>query len=253
MHSLRLRRTIALVSDSLSTRIERFWNHPRLAELYPEFLFAAHGVICASTPLLDAAADEAALRPESDELARRLAPYLREHAEEEDGHDRWLLEDLERCCIARERVLERIPYPSAAALAGAQHFWLRHVHPVAILGYLAVLENPASPAFLDQVAERSGLPPASMSAHMRHARLDVAHVAEFDAMLDALPLTQHHVNIITTSAITAVAHLDAFFADVLEHFSRIEDETLAHTIFTRMRSPKPIPLGASEAASRPVM
>ncbi len=128
----------------------------------------------------------------------------------------------------------------------AQHFWLRHVHPVAILGYLAVLENPASPAFLDQVAERSGLPPASMSAHMRHARLDVAHVAEFDAMLDALPLTQHHADIIATSAITAVAHLDAFFADVLEHFSRIEDETLAHTIFTRMRSPKPIPLGASE-------
>jgi len=103
MHSLRVRRTIALVSGSLSTRLESFWTHPRLAELYPEFLFAAHGVICASTPLLDAAADEAALRPESDELARRLAPYLREHAEEEDGHDRWLLDDLERCGIARER------------------------------------------------------------------------------------------------------------------------------------------------------
>ena len=252
MHSLRVRRTIDLVSGSLYTRLEAFWTHPRLGELYPEFLFAAHGVICASTPLLDAAADEAALRPESDELARRLAPYLREHAEEEDGHDRWLLDDLEHCGIARERVLARIPYPSAAALAGAQHFWLRHVHPVAILGYLAV-QNPASPAFLDQIAERSGLPPASMSAHMRHARLDVTHVAEFNAMLDTLPLTQHHVDIIATSAITAVAHLDAFFADVLEHFSRIEDETLAQTIFTRMPSPALKPLGASEASSRQVM
>lgn len=253
MHSLRLRRTIALVSDSLSARIERFWTHPRLSELYPEFLFAAYGVICASTPLLDAAADEAALRPESDELARMLAPYLREHAEEEDGHDRWLLDDLELCGIARARVLERIPYPSAAALAGAQHFWLRHVHPVAILGYLAVLENPASPAFLEKVAERSGLPPASMSAHMRHARLDVTHVAEFDAMLDALPLTAHHTDIIATSAIAAVAHLDAFFADVLEHFSRIEDDALARTIFTRLPSPSTIALGAFEAAIRPVM
>lgn len=253
MHSSRLRRTIALASDSLTTRIESFWSHPRLAELYPEFLFAAHGVICASTPLLDAAADEAALRSESDELSRMLAPYLREHAVEEDGHDQWLLDDLEICGISRSRVLERIPYPGAAALAGAQHFWLRHVHPVAILGYLAVLENPASPAFLDKVAQRSGLPPAAMSAHMRHAKLDVAHVAEFDAMLDALPLTTHHMDILATSAITAVAHLDAFFADVLEHFSRIDDDALAHTIFTRKPSPNPLHLGALQAPSLPVM
>lgn len=252
MHSLRLRRTIAMASDALSTRIERFWAHPRLAELYPEFLFAAYGVICASTPLLDAAADEAALRPESDKLANMLAPYLREHAQEEDGHEQWLLDDLELCGISRARVLERIPYPSVATLAGAQHFWLRHVHPVAILGYLAVLENPASPAFLERIAHQSGLPVAAMSAHMRHARLDVKHVAEFDAMLDILPLTQHHADIIATSAIASVAHLDAFFADVLERFNRITDPTLSRTIFTARPSFGPPHLSALNAASLPV-
>ena len=249
MHSRRLRRTIALVSGSLRSRIESFWAHPRLAELYPEFLFGAYGVICASTPILDAAAEAAELRSGADALARVLAPYLREHAEEEDGHDAWLLEDLERCGVARERVLERIPYPSAAAMAGTQYFWVRHVHPVAVLGYLAVLENPASPEFLERVAERAGIPPDAMSTHMRHARLDVTHVAEFDAMLDGLPLGGRDVDVLTTSAVSAVAQLDAFFADVLEHFDRFDREGGERTIFTMVPATERSRFEASQAAS----
>ena len=170
MHSRKLRRTIALASESLSERIDRFWTHPRLAEAYPEFLFATYGVISASTPLMQAAADEAAIRAGSDELAGVLEPYLREHAEEEAGHEEWVLDDLRFCGIERERVLERVPYPSVAAMVGAPYFWARHVHPVAFLGYLAVLENPASPEFLEGVSARSGLPLDAMSAHLRHCR-----------------------------------------------------------------------------------
>ncbi len=233
MHSRRLRRTIALVSGSLTDRIASFWRHPRFAELYPEFLFATYGVICASTPILDAAAEEAERRSPTDDLARVLAPYLRDHAREEDGHDLWLLEDLEFCGVERERVARRVPYPSAATLAGTQHFWVRHAHPVAVLGYLAVLENPASPAFLQGVAERTGLPLRAMSAHYRHAQLDVTHVAEFDEMLDGLPLEGKHIDILTTSAVTAVAHLDAFFEEILERFEQIEDPVRRPGIFTR--------------------
>ena len=54
----------------------------------------------------------------------------------------------------------------------------------------------------------------------------MTHVAEFDAMLDGLPLLPRHVDILTTSAITAVAHLDAFFADVLERFEFVDDAEL---------------------------
>lgn len=253
MHSRRLRRTIALASETLSARIESFWNHPRLAEVYPEFLFATYGVLCASTPLMVAAADEAGVRSASDELARTLEPYLREHAQEEAGHDEWLLGDLAFCGIARERVLERIPYPSVATMVGTGYYWARHVHPVAFLGYLAVLENPASPAYLESVLARTGLPAEAMSTHMRHARLDVTHVAEFDAMLDELPLSQHHIDLLTTSAITAVVHLDAFFADVLTHFDRIADLSMSHTIFTMKPSARPVARAAAETASLSVV
>ncbi len=253
MHSRKLRRTIALASESLSERIDRFWTHPRLAEVYPEFLFATYGVISASTPLMQAAADEAALRAGSDELSGILEPYLREHAEEEAGHEEWVLDDLRFCGISRERVLERIPYPSVATMVGAPYFWSRHVHPVAFLGYLAVLENPASPEFLERVSARSGLPIEAMSAHLRHARLDVTHVAEFDAMLDELPLMPRDADILTTTAITAVAHLDAFFADLLERFELVDDAELAHTIFSMQPSSEQRILGAQPAASRPVV
>ena len=234
-HSRRLRRTIALVSGSLSRRIESFWSHPRLAELYPEFLFATHGVIAASTPIMEAAAEAAELRSADDALCRVLAPYLREHAAEEDGHDVWLLDDLEMCGIARERVLGRIPYVSAAALAGTQHFWVRQAHPVAVVGYLAVLENPASPEFLREVARRTGIPVEAMRTFLRHAELDVTHVAEFDAMLDGLPLGQRETDVLSTSAIAAVAQIDVWFQDVLEHFERADEPGLAQTIFMMSR------------------
>jgi hypothetical protein len=252
MHSRRLRRTISLVSGSLLRKIESLWGHPRLPELYPEFLFATLGVICASTPILETAAQEAELRSaEGDALCRVLAPYLREHAAEENGHDLWLLDDLEVCGILRDRVLERVPYVSAAVLAGTQHFWVRHAHPVAVLGYLAVLENPASPEYLREVARRTGIPLAAMSTLLRHAELDVTHVAEFDAMLDGLELGQRELDVLTTSAIAAVAQLDAFFADVLEHIGRADEAELSHTIFRREASP--VTAGSGEVASPSVL
>jgi hypothetical protein len=232
-NSQRLRATIALVSTGLSSRIHAFWNHPRLAELYPEFLFALHGIVAASTPVMEQASHEAARLAASDPIAARLAPYLLEHAEEERGHDEWILDDLERLGIDRERVAARLPYPSVATLVGAQYYWARHAHPVAMLGYLAVLENPAAPEFLESVAARTGIPHSSMSTLLRHARLDVGHVAEFDRMLDTLPLSEQHRDIMTTSAIAAVSYLDAFFADVLERFSRIDDTQLSKSIFSR--------------------
>ena len=249
MHSSRLRRTISLVSGSLSRNVESMWTHPRLAELYPEFLFASYGVVCASTPILAGAAEQAELRAGEDALCRVLAPYLREHAAEEDGHDEWLLDDLALCGIARERVRGRVPYVSAAVLAGTQHFWMRHAHPVAALGYLAVLENPASPAFLRDVAERTGVPIEAMSTYLRHAELDVTHVAEFDAMLDALPLDQYATDVMTTSAIAAVSHLDAMFAEVLEHFRWAEDGMATRAIFRREVSPAAISSEASRSRS----
>jgi len=248
-NSQRLRATIDLTAGPLSQRIYEFWTHPQLGNLYPEFLFGLYGAVVASTPVIRQAAIEAELLPPSDCLAHRLAPYLHEHADEEQGHEEWLLEDLAVLGFDRDQVLNRLPYISVASLVGSQYYLARHVHPVAILGYIAVLENPASPEFLEGVAERNDLPIESMSTLLRHARLDEGHVAEFDRMLDSLSLSPMQRDVMTASAIATVSNLEAFFTDVLEHFSRMVDGRSSDGIF--YREPKPSASDVSDVAVRP--
>jgi len=234
-HSQRLRERITLVRGRLNSLIHEVWFHPRLNELFPEFLFAMYGITVASAPAMRAAASRCSALTADDPLASWLHRYYLEHAEEESGHEEWLLNDLASFGIARDQVSQRLPYPTVAALVGVQYYWMIHVHPIAYLGYIAVVEEPASMEFLETVSRRTGISLSSMSGHVMHAKLDPDHVAEFDAALDALPLTQPHQDLISVSAIATVAHLERIFSDILEHFERISDSTGAATMFTSPR------------------
>lgn len=234
-HSQRLRATVSLVRGRLNSLIQEVWFHPRLSELFPEFLFAMHGITVASGPAMRAAAARCSLLEPGDPLAAWLRKYYLEHAEEESGHEEWLLDDLASLGIPRDQVLRRLPYPSVAALVGVQYYWMFHVHPIAYLGYISVVEEPASMEFLESVSRRTGIALWSMSGHVMHARLDPDHVAEFDAALDGLPLMEHHQDLISVSAIATVAHLENVFSDILEHFERISNPASAATVFTAPR------------------
>ena len=233
-HSQHLRERISLVRGRLNSLIREVWFHPRLSELFPEFLFAMYGITVASAPAMQAAAARCSALAD-DPLDAWLHLYFLEHAEEESGHEHWLLDDLASFGIPRDQVLQRLPYPSVAALVGVQYYWMLQVHPIAYLGYIAVVEEPAAIEFLESVSRRTGIPLSSMSGHVMHARLDPDHVAEFDAALDSLPLLPHQQDLISVSAIATVAHLENVFSDILEHFERVSDPASAATIFTAPR------------------
>ena len=235
--SQRLRRTITLIRGPLDARIHSVWFHPRLAENFPEFLFAMHGVTASSAPAMRLAAERAAALPVADSHRTWLSDYLLEHAEEEQGHETWLEADLASFGFGGDQVRGRLPYPSVAALVGAQYYWMLHVHPIAYLGYIAVLEAPTLIDFLEEVSARTGIPLSSMSGHVLHATLDPTHVAEFDAMLDQLELTPELQDLITVSAITTIARLEDVFSDILEHLDRADDPVQGATIF---RAPSPV-------------
>ena len=57
-NSRRLRDKIGLVRGEMDAVAETLWTHPRLREIYPEFLFRNHSVIRSSVPLMKAAAEE---------------------------------------------------------------------------------------------------------------------------------------------------------------------------------------------------
>ena len=158
-NSRRLRGKIHLMRGEMDAVAETLWTHPRLREIYPEFLFRNHSVIRCSVPLMKAAAEECEKLQGRDPTAEGMLTYLRHHIPEETGHDDWVLDDLELLGFPRKDVLKRVPPVSAAALAGSQYYWIRHVHPVALLGFIAVLEGtPPDVPFFEATADRIGVP-----------------------------------------------------------------------------------------------
>jgi Iron-containing redox enzyme len=201
----RLREKIELLLPVQLAAGRRLVDHPRISDLYPEYLITMHGVIRASVPLMEAARARAAELPESDAVAAGLVAYLDEHIPEEADHDEWLLEDLELLGRRRSSVLARGPSSTIAALVGAQYYWIFHYHPVVLLGYIAVLEGyPPDPADVEMLAARTGFPPEAFRTLAAHAELDQHHRDELLEAIDALPLSEEQVDALGVSAVYTV-------------------------------------------------
>jgi hypothetical protein len=207
--SVYLREKIELLLPVQLAAGRRLIGHPRVADLYPEYLVTMHGIIRASVPLMETARTRASELPEPDAVAAGLVEYLSEHIPEEADHDEWLLEDLELLGRERSSVLAKPPSSTIAALVGAQYYWILHYHPVALLGYIAVLEGyPPDPADVERLVRRTGFPREAFRTVAAHAELDQQHRDELLEAIDALPLTPEQVDALGLSAIYTV-HMTA--------------------------------------------
>lgn len=212
---LRLRGKIELVIPVLRAADDRLVRHPRLDALYREYLSTSHGVVRASVPLMQAALEEADRL--DDPPAHRLARYLRHHIDEELDHDEWLLEDLESLGVRRGTVLDRPPPALVASLVGAQYYWIRHCHPIALLGYMAVLEgNPPSPEHIELLIQRTGLPRRAFRTLLEHAELDPGHGDEIFSMLDETALSDPLSALLGLSAMHTVVTLAAVIDGIVD-------------------------------------
>lgn len=219
-HSQQLRRKIQLVRSRLDAATSALWNHPRLNEIYPEYLFKNHSVVRASVPLMEAAVKCAGKRFAADPVAIGTANYLTKHIPEEMNHDDWLVEDLTYLGINSAEVLKRMPSLSAASLVGSQYYWINHFHPVCLLGYIAVLEGtPPRVDYFERVAERANLPKEALSSLFRHAKLDPQHCADLDEVLDTLPLQSEHSVMLGVSALQTIHLLTLVIEELVESSS----------------------------------
>lgn len=181
-------------------------EHPRLRELWPEYLVLQHQIIRATVPLTEAALERARELPEADPLREPLASYLDEHVDEELHHDDGLLDDLDSLGVSRADALGRFPSSKVATLVGAQYYWIHHHHPVAFLGYVALMEGyPPTPELLETLAARTGYPMEAFRTFAQHAELDPGHRDHLDRTLDALPLSDRDESAIVASAATTAA------------------------------------------------
>jgi hypothetical protein len=157
-------------------------------------------------PLTEAALARSRELPNDDPIAAPLASYLEEHVDEELHHDETLLGDLEVLGIERTTVLERMPSPTVAALVGSQYYWVHHFHPVAFLGYVALMEGyPPTPELIETLIERTGYPREAFRTYIEHAELDPGHRDRLDRTIDSLPLDASHEAALGVSAISTAA------------------------------------------------
>lgn len=212
-----LRGKITLAGGEYDAASERFWRHPRLKALMPEHLFRIHSIIRASVPVMEAARDRAVVLSGFDPLCRALAVYLGHHIPEERHHDDWLLDDLEVLGMTRPAVWARQPTQTVASLVGAQYYWIHHHHPVAVLGYIAVLEGtPPDEGHLSAMIAKTGLPSKAFRTFVKHARLDPHHRDDLNDALDTMPIEPVHEELIATSAIETQHLLAQSLRELLE-------------------------------------
>ena len=132
-----------------------------------------HNVITASENLLRVARDCS---------TGHLAAYFDEHLEEELRHETWLANDLASAGVH----VHTLPIsPEAVAMAGAQYYLIYHVDPVALLGYMAVLECfPIDVEALEALEEIHG---KQLCRTLRyHAEHDIDHGSDVLDEVDRL-------------------------------------------------------------------
>lgn len=214
-----LRRKILLVSPAPPREYE-IWSHPSLRSFYPELMLTVHAIVRASVPLMKAAREQALLLAPADTACAQLVSWLEQHIQEEAHHDEWLLEDLEHLGVSREAALRRIPSPRVAQMVGAQYYWIQHVHPLALLGYIAVLEGePIRREELELAIARTGLPRPAFRTFFEHSDLDEKHCEDVERILDELPLSSEQQTLISVSALLTAHWLGSVFAELLSHYN----------------------------------
>ncbi len=204
-NSQRLRVKLKFALPELGLAGGAIRTHPHMAEIVPDYLYTTHCMIRASVPLMHAAAERSQALADSDAVAAALASYFAKHIREEMHHDEWLLEDLAVLGFERAELLERPPSPTVAAMVGSQYYWIHHYHPVALLGYIAVMEGyPPTVEQVDELVQSTGFPREAFRTMLRHAQLDPFHRDDLDQLIDALPLTPAQVGVLGVSGLQTV-------------------------------------------------
>jgi hypothetical protein len=194
-----------------------FWTRPDAAILLPLRQLRTYDLARASVSLMETALGRCQVLSTHDPVAAGLIPYLEHHIEEERNHDVWLLEDLEALGMPREQVIARVPSLTAARLVGAQYYWIYHDHPVALLGYMAVLEGSlVSEDFIEDFIVRTGIPREGVRTLLHHTRIDHQHSADLDELIDGLPLTDRHATTMGISALHTVDLLATLTQEVMD-------------------------------------
>jgi hypothetical protein len=212
--SERLTTKLQLVIPTMHRESHALFAQGDARETYIEWLRVTHAMIRATVPIMATAMDECLHRVD-DPVAEGFARYLAKHIREEYGHDTWAAEDYAAAGCDPDDLRELIVGGPVAALVGSQYYWIRHVHPITLLGHMAVIEGyPPSPEMPARLAARTGLPLDAFRAIERHAVVDQRHRVDLYRQIDTLPLRPWHERLLGISALHTAGGLCNLYRSV---------------------------------------
>lgn len=158
-----------------------------LAEVARPWLQMQFQVTRATSETLDYAIGRCSRVGHEDLFELSLCEFFERKSVDEDGHGQMMASDMVLAGVSGPHSYES-PSPFVAEMTGRQFHLIAFHHPVAYLGYIALLEGfVPDPATVDAIAKESGLPLVAFRTVRMHAQVDVGHKAELAKMLDEVP------------------------------------------------------------------
>jgi hypothetical protein len=111
-----------------------------------------------------------------------------------------------------------------AGMVGAQYYWIHHHDPVALIGYMLMLEcNAPTPGTIADLDRRSDLPESFFRTHRIHAEADPDHQSDLLDLATSLPLSEAQRQLIDTSVMHTLERMAECLADLAKSVERRVD------------------------------
>jgi pyrroloquinoline quinone (PQQ) biosynthesis protein C len=174
---------IPAIVDCLAGRVTR--------ARYVGFLRQAYHHVKHTVPLLMACGSRL------DERRALLRAAVAQYIAEEQGHEAWILDDLQACNDDADTARRAAPAPATELLVAYVYDYIARVNPVGMLGMVHVLEGTSSALATraaQSIARALALPATAFRYLSSHGSLDQEHVRFFEQTVNALePADQEHV------------------------------------------------------------
>lgn len=201
----RTRLMISVVTPSFGPKISEILG--KGAESYCVYLHSMYAYVRASVPLMEAALQVLGQSGGPQEQIN----FLKEHIEEEEGHDRWLIEDAAACGYTLDE--SDAPYGcELAAVVGSQYYHILHGKPELFFAYMFALESfPPEQKLIDAARRIPGIPENGVRSLQEHLDLDSGlggHADVLGAMVDGFDLTPSEEQLFIDNALSTSVGLD---------------------------------------------
>lgn len=152
-------------------------------DIYVANLSFLYDAVVASEQLLSDGVAEAG-RLIGDSFNQSLQNYYQKHLEEERNHLEWLQSDLAALGVSH---VNTGTDELAVAMVGSQYYFIKHLHPVALLGYLTVVEGDPVP--IETVHRLGSLyGDGALRFISFHAVKDMEHRVDILSVVDTVPV-----------------------------------------------------------------